>query len=108
MCGFTGYADLRNEREVSQPLLTEMTNSLIHRGPDSDGYFVERGTGLGFRRLSIIDLDSGDQPIYSEDGSLVLLCNGEIYNYRELRIALLQKGHEFRTNSDVEVLLHLY
>jgi asparagine synthase (glutamine-hydrolysing) len=108
MCGFTGYADLRNEREVSQPLLKEMTDCLVHRGPDSDGYFVERGTGLGFRRLSIIDLDSGDQPIYSEDGSLVLLCNGEIYNYLELRSALVQKGHEFRTNSDVEVLLHLY
>jgi len=85
-----------------------MTGRLVHRGPDSDGYFVEGATGLGFRRLSIIDLVSGDQPIYSEDGSLVLLCNGEIYNYRELRNTLQQKGHVFSTNSDVEVLLHLY
>ena len=108
MCGFVGYTDLKNEREVSRPLLAEMTERLVHRGPDSDGYFVEGVTGLGFRRLSIIDLTSGDQPIYNEDRSLVLLCNGEIYNYRELRNALQQKGHVFSTNSDVEVLLHLY
>ena len=93
MCGFVGFTDLKNERTVSQPLLSEMTASLVHRGPDSDGYFVNGVTGLGFRRLSIIDLASGDQPIYSEDGSLVLLCNGEIYNYRELRNTLQQKGH---------------
>ena len=108
MCGFVGFTDLKNEREVSRPLLAEMTGRLVHRGPDSDGYFVEGATGLGFRRLSIIDLVSGDQPIYSEDGSLVLLCNGEIYNYRELRNTLQQKGHVFSTHSDVEVLLHLY
>jgi asparagine synthase (glutamine-hydrolysing) len=108
MCGFVGYTDLKNEREASRPLLGAMTERLFHRGPDSDGYFVEGVTGLGFRRLSIIDLASGDQPIYNEDGSLVLLCNGEIYNYRELRNTLQQKGHVFSTNSDVEVLLHLY
>ena len=108
MCGFVGYTDLKNEREASRPLLSAMTERLVHRGPDSDGYFVEGVTGLGFRRLSIIDLASGDQPIYNEDGSLVLLCNGEIYNYRELRNTLQQKGHVFSTNSDVEVLLHLY
>ena len=108
MCGFVGYTDLKNERDASRPLLAPMTERLVHRGPDSDGYFVEGATGLGFRRLSIIDLVSGDQPIYNEDGSLVLLCNGEIYNYRELRNTLQQKGHVFSTNSDVEVLLHLY
>lgn len=108
MCGFAGYSESKNERGVSQLLLKEMTDCLIHRGPDSDGYFVEDGTGLGFRRLSIIDLASGDQPMYSEDGSLVLLCNGEIFNYRELRNGLEQKGHVFSTRSDVEVLLHLY
>jgi asparagine synthase (glutamine-hydrolysing) len=85
-----------------------MTNTLVHRGPDSPGYFTEDGVGLGFRRLSIIDLAGGDQPIYNEDESLVLMCNGEIYNYRELRETLLAQGHTFRTNSDVEVLLHLY
>jgi asparagine synthase (glutamine-hydrolysing) len=108
MCGFAGYTDLKNERAAARPVLAEMAGSLFHRGPDSDGFFVEGCTGLGFRRLSIIDLDSGDQPIYSEDGSLVLLCNGEIYNYRELRNTLTRKGHTFSTNSDVEVLLHLY
>lgn len=108
MCGFVGYTDLNNERDASRPLLARMTERLFHRGPDSDGYFVEGVTGLGFRRLSIIDLASGDQPIFNEDGSLVLLCNGEIYNYRELRNTLQQKGHLFSTNSDVEVLLHLY
>lgn len=108
MCGFVGYTDLKNEREASRPLLAEMTERLFHRGPDSDGYFIEGVTGLGFRRLSIIDLTSGDQPIYNEDRSLVLLCNGELYNYRELRNTLQQKGHVFSTNSDVEVLLHLY
>ena len=108
MCGFVGYTDLKNEREVSRSLLARMTERLVHRGPDSDGYFVEGVTGLGFRRLSIIDLASGDQPLYNEDGSLVLLCNGEIYNYRELRNTLKQKGQVISTNIDVEVMLHLY
>lgn len=108
MCGFAGYVDIREERPVEQETLARMTNKLIHRGPDSDGYFAEEFVGLGFRRLSIIDLASGDQPLYNEDNSVVLLCNGEIYNYLELREAMLQKGHTFRTNSDVEVLLHLY
>ncbi|HEY6189998.1 MAG TPA: asparagine synthase (glutamine-hydrolyzing) [Pyrinomonadaceae bacterium] len=108
MCGFAGYVDIREERPVERETLARMTNTLIHRGPDSDGYFVEEFVGLGFRRLSIIDLASGDQPLYNEDNSVVLLCNGEIYNYLELREALLQKGHTFRTKSDVEVLLHLY
>jgi len=85
-----------------------MTDTLTHRGPDSAGYFVEKNVALGFRRLSIIDLESGDQPLYTEDRSVVTVCNGEIYNYRELRKELLAQGHAFRTNSDVEVLGHLY
>ena len=85
-----------------------MTGKLVHRGPDSAGYFVDYYVALGFRRLSIIDLESGDQPIYNEDGSVVLMCNGEIFNYLELKKVLIQKGHSFRTKSDVEVLLHLY
>jgi asparagine synthase (glutamine-hydrolysing) len=108
MCGFTGYADTRGERQANQEVLLRMTGSLVHRGPDSDGYLLENTVGLGFRRLSIIDLDGGDQPIYNEDKSVALLCNGEIYNYRELRKELMQKGHSFRSNCDVEVLLHLY
>lgn len=108
MCGFTGYADTRGERQANQEVLSRMTSSLVHRGPDSDGYLLEETIGLGFRRLSIIDLAGGDQPIFNEDRSVVLLCNGEIYNYCELRNELMQKGHSFRTNCDVEVLLHLY
>jgi asparagine synthase (glutamine-hydrolysing) len=85
-----------------------MTGTLIHRGPDAAGYFSEDNVALGFRRLSIIDLEGGDQPLYNEDGSIVLLCNGEIFNYPELKRVLIQKGHRFRTRCDVEVLLHLY
>jgi asparagine synthase (glutamine-hydrolysing) len=108
MCGFTGYIDLHHDRPAEQETLAKMTGKLVHRGPDSDGYFLEGSLGLGFRRLSIIDLTSGDQPLYNEDHSVVLMCNGEIFNYRELTETLKQKGHVFRTASDVEVLLHLY
>src|SRR5215207_4169808 len=108
MCGFAGYISLDRERGVDQDTLVAMTDKLTHRGPDSSGYFVEDSLGLGFRRLSIIDLEAGDQPIFNEDNSVVLMCNGEIYNYLELRKGLIQQGHVFRTNSDVEVLLHLY
>ena len=108
MCGLAGFIDMRSERKPDQELLVRMTDKLVHRGPDSAGYFVDHSVALGFRRLSIIDLESGDQPIYNEDGSVVLMCNGEIFNYLELKKVLIQKGHSFRTNSDVEVLLHLY
>jgi len=108
MCGLVGFIDTRGERKPDRELLVRMTDKLVHRGPDSGGYFVDHYAALGFRRLSIIDLESGDQPIYNEDGSVVLMCNGEIFNYVELRKALVQKGHYFRTRSDVEVLLHLY
>src|SRR5215216_1362170 len=108
MCGLVGFMDLRRERAADRSVLEKMTDSLTHRGPDSSGYFVEDDVGLGFRRLSIIDLAGGDQPLRNEDGSLVLLCNGEIYNYLALREELTRKGHTFRTKTDVEVLLHLY
>lgn len=108
MCGFAGYINLRNNPRVELATLRRMTETLVHRGPDSSGYFVRDDVGLGFRRLSIIDPAGGDQPIYNEDESIVLVCNGEIYNYRELRNKLIHKGHAFRTNSDVEVILHLY
>ena len=108
MCGFTGYVDTRGERAANREVLSRMTGSLVHRGPDSDGFFLEGTIGLGFRRLSIIDLDGGDQPFFNENNSIVLLCNGEIYNYRELRKELIEKGHKFRSSCDVEVLLHLY
>src|SRR5689334_14855096 len=108
MCGLAGFIDMRGERKPDRELLVRMTDKLVHRGPDSAGYFVDHCVALGFRRLSIIDLESGDQPIHNEDGTVVLLCNGEIFNHVELRKTLVQKGHQFRTHSDVEVLLHLY
>lgn len=108
MCGFAGFVDTRDYRKAEKDVLVRMTNTLTHRGPNSEGYFLEESVGLGFRRLSIIDLESGDQPLYNEDHSVVLLCNGEIFNCCELKRELIEKGHAFRTKSDVEVLLHLY
>jgi asparagine synthase (glutamine-hydrolysing) len=108
MCGFAGSIDMRRERKADEGVLVKMTDKLVHRGPDSAGYFIEGGLGLGFRRLSIIDLETGDQPLFNEDRSVVVMCNGEIYNYRELRAALVLKGHTFRTEGDVEVIVHLY
>jgi len=108
MCGIAGYLDLRGERPPERQILLQMTDALRHRGPDSAGFFEDHHLGMGFRRLSIIDLDGGDQPLFNEDGNIVLLCNGEIYNYRELRADLASRGHRFRTQSDVEVIAHLY
>lgn len=103
MCGICGYIGIREDG-----LLEAMTTSLTHRGPDSAGYFQSGDVGLGHRRLSIIDVVGGRQPIENEDQSLVLICNGEIYNYQSLREELQAKGHRFRTKSDSEVVLHLY
>jgi len=108
MCGIVGYVDLNRTGRVEERILDRMANALIHRGPDSRGYFVEPNAGLGTRRLRIIDLETGDQPLFNEDRNLVLSCNGEIFNYRELTKELEQKGHTFRTKTDVEVLVHLY
>jgi asparagine synthase (glutamine-hydrolysing) len=108
MCGICGYTDLNKQQPARIETLEAMADTIIHRGPDSFGYYTNGHTGFGFRRLSIIDLEGGHQPIYNEDKSIVLICNGEIYNYQELRGLLTQKGHSFRTNSDVEVILHLY
>src|SRR5262245_7911442 len=103
MCGICGYFGA-----VEDGLLESMTASLSHRGPDSAGYFRADEAGLGHRRLSVIDVAGGRQPIENEDGSLALICNGEIYNYQALREELLARGHRFRTKSDSEVVLHLY
>jgi asparagine synthase (glutamine-hydrolysing) len=108
MCGIAGYIDLTHERGADKEILTGMASTLVHRGPDSDGYEVVGSLGFAFRRLSIIDLTSGSQPIYNEDRSVVMICNGEIFNYRELRTLLEAKGHVFKTKTDVEVLVHLY
>jgi asparagine synthase (glutamine-hydrolysing) len=105
MCGIAGF--FSKEKESIKDL-EEMTESLKHRGPDERGFFFEEGIGLGHRRLSIIDLTTGSQPIFNEDKSVVVCFNGEIYNYKELRDDLLKDGHIFKTNSDTEVLVHLY
>lgn len=108
MCGITGFFNFRDTRASSRETLERMTRRLLHRGPDADGFYLDGGVGLGFRRLAIIDLVSGDQPMTSADDTLVLVCNGEIYNYRELRARLESRGHHFSTSCDVEVLLPLY
>jgi asparagine synthase (glutamine-hydrolysing) len=108
MCGISGFAHKDPHQPVDMKALQRMTDIQRHRGPDGEGFFQGPGTGLGFCRLSIIDLETGDQPIANETRSLHLICNGEIYNYLELRKKLLQKGHLFRTKTDAEVIVHLY
>ena len=108
MCGICGIAAADPRRPVDAAFVRAMTATLHHRGPDGDGYHLAEGVGLGMRRLSIVDLATGDQPIVNEDGTLVLVCNGEIYNHVELRAELERRGHRFATRSDVEPILHLY
>ncbi|MBR6280886.1 MAG: asparagine synthase (glutamine-hydrolyzing), partial [Lachnospiraceae bacterium] len=105
MCGICGFTGNLIEKE---DVLTRMMNRIIHRGPDSAGMHISDGVALGFRRLSIRDLNNGDQPMYNEDKTLVVTFNGEIYNYKELREDLEAKGHIFANNADTEVLLHGY
>ena len=105
MCGFVGFTNfIRDDGTV----LEKMMNRIVHRGPDSAGKFVDEDIALGFRRLSIIDLSEGHQPMFNEDKSLVLVFNGEIYNFMDLRAELIEAGHTFANNSDSEVLLHGY
>ena len=108
MCGICGQVLFDPEARVDPAELRRMTEAIIHRGPDSDGYYLEDTVGLGMRRLRIIDLETGEQPIANEDGSLWIVLNGEIYNYVELRPELEARGHVFRTRSDTETILHLY
>ena len=106
MCGFAGFV---GEVENREQVLENMMDTIVHRGPDSSGKFVEEDAALGFRRLSIIDLSAdGDQPLYNEDKSKVLVFNGEIYNYRELKEELAAAGHVFVSNTDSETLIHGY
>ncbi len=107
MCGFCGFVDKKNKKEKKQ-IIKNMANRIIHRGPDSEGYYVDNDVALGFRRLAIIDLKGGEQPIYNEDKSMCIIFNGEIYNYKEIREELKKLGHIFKTNSDTEVILHGY
>ncbi|MGB2621049.1 MAG: asparagine synthase (glutamine-hydrolyzing), partial [Candidatus Acidiferrum sp.] len=96
------------EATVSHALVKAMADTIRHRGPDDEGYYVAGQIGLGFRRLSIIDLQSGHQPLSNEDGSIWIVFNGEIYNYQDLRASLQSKGHVFKTQTDTEVIVHLY
>ncbi len=107
MCGIVGIHSL-SDRPVGAEEIASMADSIVHRGPDDAGYFVAPGIGLGMRRLSIIDLHTGDQPIFNEDKSVCVVLNGEIYNFRETREQLQARGHRFRTGADTEVIVHLY
>lgn len=107
MCGITGFYS-RSGSGDNEQLIRSMTGTLVHRGPDDEGSYVQRGIALGFRRLSIIDLATGHQPMSNEDATVWTVFNGEIYNFRELREELLKKGHRFATASDTEVIVHLY
>ena len=108
MCGIVGIVYRDNSRKVTEPELVDMRDLLVHRGPDDQGLFIDGNAGLGHRRLSIIDLSSGHQPMANEDKTLWIVFNGEIYNFQDLRKDLLKKGHVFRTKSDTEVIIHLY
>lgn len=108
MCGFVGFLNEEANNDQNAAVIREMADQIRHRGPDQDDYFVDEDISLGFRRLSIIDLAGGSQPILNEDGSMVLVFNGEIYNFKTLREDLIEKGHLFKTQTDSEVLLHGY
>jgi asparagine synthase (glutamine-hydrolysing) len=108
MCGICGKLMLDTGAVVSPALVKAMADTIAHRGPDDEGYYVSGQVGLGFRRLAIIDLKTGHQPISNEDGTVWIVFNGEIYNYQELRELLLSKGHVFTTRTDTEVIVHLY
>ncbi len=108
MCGICGIASADGVRTPARDLLERMADTLRHRGPDGSGFFAAPGIGLAMRRLAVVDLKTGDQPLASEDGSIAVICNGEIYNAPELRRDLEQRGHVFRTRSDVEPIVHLY
>jgi asparagine synthase (glutamine-hydrolysing) len=109
MCGIAGWLNLDNRSiHGGEPVLHSMCETLLHRGPDSEGLWLDDRVALGMRRLSIIDLKTGDQPVFNCDRSVIVMMNGELYNYREVRADLEKRGHKFTTNSDTEILPHLY
>ena len=105
MCGITGFT---SKRPPDAGVLHGMMDAIVLRGPDGSGEYLDQRVALGHRRLSIIDLEGGRQPMFNEDGSLVVVYNGEIYNYQSLTVELEEKGHTFATRSDTEVLMHGY
>jgi asparagine synthase (glutamine-hydrolysing) len=108
MCGIAGIVNTAPGQRVEAATIHRMCQAIVHRGPDDEGLFVKDGTGLGMRRLSIIDLAGGHQPVFNEDGSVWIVFNGEIYNFPELRKDLLKRGHNLSTHTDTEVIVHLY
>src|ERR1700680_4878225 len=107
MCGIVGIVSLAG-KPIFEQELRDMCATILHRGPDDEGIYLNTNVGLGMRRLSIIDLASGQQPVRNEDGSVWVVLNGEIYNFVELREKLRARGHHFSTRSDTEVIVHLY
>jgi len=108
MCGIVGIVGKKGESRVDEETIHRMCQAIVHRGPDDEGITVKGATGLGMRRLSIIDLPGGHQPVFNEDRSVWVVFNGEIYNFRELREELELQGHHFYTHTDTEVIVHLY
>src|ERR1700690_2234327 len=109
MCGIVGFhTEHKEDREVLSRRIHKMTSCLKHRGPDGDGYYVGDNVALGHRRLSIIDLATGQQPIFNEDKSKCVIFNGEIYNYKEIKDELIKKGHIFMSASDTETIIHAF
>src|SRR5438093_7263556 len=108
MCGICGIVNFNRTETVDAALLQRMTDAQAHRGPDDHGYFIDGNAGLGHRRLSIIDLGGGSQPMFNGDRSVAVVFNGEIYNYADLRANLIAKGHHFQTRSDTETIVHSY
>jgi asparagine synthase (glutamine-hydrolysing) len=106
MCGFVAIVDLQGTRPIDGALIRSLTRRLNHRGPDGEGYLEEPGVALGHRRLAIIDIAAGQQPMFNEDGSVAVVFNGEIYNFESVRKELIGLGHVFATSSDTEVIVH--
>jgi len=108
MCGIAGIMDSTGRRPIDADLLRRMTDRIAHRGPDGSGFHLAPGIGLGHRRLAIIDVAGGQQPLFNEDDTVAITFNGEIYNFQELMTELTSKGHRFRTHSDTEVIVHAW
>ena len=108
MCGICGYINLNQTSQINDNTIVKMANRMEHRGPDDIGHYSENSFSLAMRRLSIIDTENGNQPIYSDDKKIVIIMNGELYNYKQLRDELMAKNIKFKTNSDTEVVLKMY
>src|SRR5271170_4670320 len=108
MCGIAGVVSATRESNITEALVRHMCEQIVYRGPDDEGIYVADGAGLGMRRLSVIDLSGGHQPVFNEDRTVWIVYNGEIYNFPELRKELQGRGHHFYTNTDTEVIVHLY